>query len=206
MRSIWLFLCRLWTFLYMRLGVYKFWSNVYRFFWEQPFRPIKLHVFPDLPALGKFLSASATKWRADSWKQLWDAVSYPQTAQAIFEGTYNPKYGCDCDEFAIFITCVLEKMSAVGTLEYALGLPVAEPKFFTVMWMDGWTPTGHNVCLVRVPDGRYAFMDYGMPSGHSTTIAGVAAAIVAAYAPKADLLGWAIAKSDLTPEAVHWGA
>lgn len=207
MKTIWLFLCRLGTFLYIQLYIYKTWSNIYRFFRERQFRDIPLRPFSDLKALGKYLDANSGKWVADKWEQLFDAVSYPAKAQEVFDGKFVPTNGFDCDDYAIYTTTVLEMSLALATQPTAaIAIPVAEPRFFTVTWLNGWKPGGHNVCLVKTPDGRYAFMDYGMPQGHADSPGGVARNVIDMYASKeAACMVWCISKSNLSPIEVHWG-
>lgn len=207
MKTIWLFLCRLGTFLYLQLHIYKIWSNIYRFFRERRFRDIPLRHFSDLKDLGKYLSENSGKWTADKWEQLFDAVSYPSKAQEVFDDKFKPTSGFDCDDYAIYITNVLERSLAIATMPAAsTAIPVADPRFFTVTWLEGWKPGGHNTCLVKTPDGRFAYMDYGMPTGHATTPGSVARNIIDAYASKeAASIVWSISKGDLTPLEVHWG-
>jgi len=200
MKTIWLFLARLGTFLYLRLGVYRLWSNIYRAIWERRFRDIPLKIFMDLKELGRYLQENSGKWKADSWKQLFDAVSYPAKAQEVFDGRYEATEGLDCDDYSAYITNVLDLSLAVTQL------PVANPRFFTVTWMNGWKVGGHNVALVAVPDGGYAYMDYGMPTGHALTPDGVARNVINSYAGKeAVCIVWCVAKKDLSPLVVHWG-
>lgn len=200
LQGVWLFLCRLSSFLYLRLSGYKTWSNIYRAIWEREFRDIPLRVFGDLPTLEALLQKNALKWRADSWKQLFDAVSYPAKAQLVFEGTYAPDSGFDCDDFACFTTNVLEKSLVLAKF------PVSAPRFFTVMWLKGWKAAGHNVTLVTLEDGSFAYLDYGAVTGVATTPEGVAANVMNRYASEgARRIGWAISKGDLTPLEVHWG-
>ena len=127
-------------------------------------------------------------------------MSYPGKAQEVFDGKYTPTEGFDSDDYSSFTTNVLEKSLVMNPLG------VAAPTFFTVTWLNGMKPGGHNVCLVRLPDLRFAFMDYGMPAGHASDPAGVARNIVDTYASKeAHILVWAIAKYNLTPVEIHWG-
>lgn len=200
-RSIWLFLARFWSWAYLRSGAYKVWSGVYRFFWERRFRDVPLRVYSDLADLGKILNKDSGKWRADSWKSFGDAVSRPGKAQEVFDGKFEATENFDCDDFAIYITNALTKSLAAGST-----LPLAEPKFFTVMWMTGWKPGGHNVCLIKDPAGGYQYMDYGMPTGWGETVAEVARNVANRYATReSDLIGWAISEYDLTPVEYHWG-
>jgi len=199
LRSAWLWVSRVSFWFWLRLGGYKTWSQIYRVIWEKEFRDVPLKAYDNLDQLSAKLQANAGKWRADSWKQLYDAVSYPGKAQTVFDGVISPEVGFDCDDFAIYITNVLDLSLVLSKL------PVAEPRFFTVCWMRGWKGAGHNVCLVKLPDGAYAYMDYGVPRGHEVNPAAVAALVIANYAAGADMIGWAISKRDLTPVEVRRG-
>lgn len=201
LRSIWIFLCRLGNFLYLRTGWYKVWSGVYRFFWERQFRDVPLRVYSDLNDLAKLLTANDGKWRADNWKTFGDAVSYPGKAQEVFDGKFIPTEDFDCDDFAVYTNTVLVKSLAAG-----LKLPLSDPKFFTVTWMTGWKPDGHNVCLICVPEGGYAYMDYGKPLGHAATPEGVARNVVERYAKGSDLICCNISEYNLTPVKFYWGS
>lgn len=160
-------------------------------------------MFRDVAELSEYLSVNAHKWRADSWKQMWDAVSYPAKAQAVFDGTYDPPDGCDCDEFAIFICNSVERGLATGAMKAG---EVSNPKFVTIVWLEGWRATGHNVCLVTLADGKLAYLDYGLPIAPSATVSELTQKVVSRYASKdatpATLVCWAVQRSDLTPEEV----
>ena len=203
MRAIALFFYRFGMWLYFKLHICQFWSGLYRFIWERKFLKVQLRTYSDLQTLGDYLRNNAGKWTADSWKQLWDAVSYPQKAQEAFDGNLKADSGLDCDEFAIYSVAVLEKSLAQGTLHWRV---VADPRLLTVMW-QGKKAGGHNVCLVLLPEKNlYAFMDYGVPRGEARTPAEVARNVVDIYAGKdATVAMWAISKSNLSPVEVHWG-
>lgn len=94
--NIWLFLSRIWVYCYLRFHGYKIWSNVYRFIWERKYKNFNLRTYKDLNALGSYLSANSKKWLADSWKQLFDAVSYPGRVQDYFDGKLKLTEGNDC--------------------------------------------------------------------------------------------------------------
>lgn len=202
-RAAWLFLCRLGVWLYFRLHLYRAWSNLYRLIWEQEFKGKPLHSFKSLEEVGEYMRLKAGDWRADSWKQLGDAVSYPQKAQAVFDRAVPvPEAGLDCDEFAIFLTAVLQQSVSDGTFT---GPEAPVPRFFTVMWLEGWKPAGHNVCLVR-HKGHYAYMDYGQPVGHEDTIQSLAESISVRYgAPDAVLISHVVQDAALKPLEVNWG-
>lgn len=106
----------------------------------------------------------------------------------------------NCDDYAIYTSNVLVKSLAAG-----INLPLSNPMFFTVMWMTGWVPGGHNVCIINVPTGGYAYMDYGMPTGNADTVEGVAKNIVERYAKGSDIIGFQVSEYNLTPVKYYWG-
>ncbi len=114
---------------------------------------------------------------------------------AVFDGKYEPNEGFDCDDFAVYIVTALEKSLANG-----MSAPLSEPRFFTVLWTEGFLCVGHNVCLVTVPYG-YAWIDYGTPSARFQTPGEVAQAIWRVYRKRDDgkFIGFAISDADLKP-------
>lgn len=214
MKTIWLFLCRFWALSFLKLRVYKFWSNVYRWLWESQWSDLKVSTYVTLSLITE--RARAGWWRADSWKQLFDAVSSPQYVEAVWSGQAPvPTEGFDCDEFAIYLTAAIAKSLENGVMTDEL----QHPRFFTVLWMekDGWTPRGHNVCLVSRlmprPDGlgvvpthrQWAFVDYSALSAWCDSIDDVAKQVRDAYAKESTPIGYCVSALDLTPYSVVWG-
>lgn len=206
--GLWCWLCTFATYWFMRLGGYKWKSAFYRRIFEAKYRDVPVATYLSLEQLATWIGLQ--KWRADSWEQLFDAVSYPGKVQAVGQDTEGAHYIGDCDEFAIYLTAALQKSLAQGVMP---GTNIRAARFFTTTWveLDGWTPTGHNVCLLEYgpnPEGvpSYAYMDYGMPSAPFTSINDVATAIRERYAAPGGSVPivFAIQQLDLTPEHVEW--
>lgn len=202
MHTIWLFLCRLWCWSYITFRGYQGWSYLYRFIWEREYRDRPVMIFNSIAELGRYLAPAAGKYKADSWRQLGDAVSYPQTAQAAFDGVTTPSSGIDCDEFAVFAANSIQRGLAIGVTKGG-----SEPKFMTITWMRGWKAGGHNVCLVRLDNGDRAYLDYGAPKVLPEDLNLAAKLIAETYCQNQphEMIGWWVSRPDLTPELSHWG-
>jgi hypothetical protein len=202
--AVWRFLLRCWLSLYHRSGGYRLWSGLYRFIWERKFSDVKLPTFVSLQLLGDLLTAHADAWRADGAAQLGDACSYPGKAWMVFTGALKPESGFDCDDFAVFITNVLQKSLLQGTMKDI----IANPKMLFVTWLQGAAPSGHNVCLFEWPraDGAvfYSYMDYGQPSLPRATVQEVVEDVRHAQAPGCTPLTWLTATADLRPLHISW--
>lgn len=207
MLAIWLFLNRLTTYIYVGLGFYRLWSGIVRFFWERKYRDIKLNTFASLQLLQAFMGYGG-KWKADSWEYGFDTVSSPQKAQVLFSGEETPTKNLDCDEHMIYAVHTIEKSLAAGLMKDE---GIQNPKCLTVMWMEGWKGTGHNVCLLEHPkaDGSvmYSFYDYGgRPSKEYKTIAEVVKLVRDIYGGPSHVgLCWVVSDKNLKPLIRHWG-
>jgi hypothetical protein len=153
--TLWIIVCKLACYVFLRWHIYRVKSNVYRSLFEKKLEWYPVAPHRDLEALAATLRKCI--WTADGPKQLWDAISFPGAVQArIDSGDWHIG---DCDEFAIYICAVILKSHIPG---------VADPKLLTVTWQekDG-TLGGHNVCLMRFPgapaETAWGYMDYGMP-------------------------------------------
>jgi hypothetical protein len=141
-------------------------------------------------------------WRADSWKQLFDAVGCAERVERIFSGLEEPDTGLDCDEFAIWAAASLR----TGKMRGVLVDDVTNISFLTVTWRDAKKMQGHNACLFRLKD-KWVYIDYGMPKGHAVDIEGTVKALLAEYAEgDAELITWSLhCASDLKHIETHWG-
>lgn len=206
---LWRGACRFFTYWFIALRLYKLKSWVYRRIWEKKFLNVQMGMVQNLDLIPPIIDFGR-KWRSDSWKQGFDAVSSPQFAQEVFLGRVPvPKHGLDCDEHAIYITALVEKSLANHMCKED---GIAKPRFFTVTWMDPrtWKPGGHNVCLMEVPQRlwqfpKYCYMDYGTPHTTCDSIHAVALQVIERYAKGSEPLVWAVQRTDLTPEMVQWG-
>lgn len=209
--SIWVFIARFFAYWYMRIGMYQYWSDLYRFIWERKFRDVVLMTFPDLKTLIAFIGGGS-RWRADSWRALWDSVSSPQRVQQVFAKIEpQPDSDFDCDDYMAFTVNAIDK-----SLKYSLMIDegITTARCLTVMWIekDTWASAGHNVTLLEYrqkTDGStwYAFMDYAGPSGKRPDINSIAELVRTTYAGKDKYVGvaWCVSQADLTPWIANWG-
>lgn len=206
---LWYWLCAFFAYWYLRLRIYKYWSLLYRRIYERQYDGVPIAVHPDLQALAGFVARQ--KWQKDSVRELFDAVSSPNTVQARWQG-HDIVGGNDCDEFAIYLTAATRKSLAYGKMQND---GVTRSYFFTVTWFEHerglGIPRGHNVCLLEYAahgrSSQWAYMDYGMPSQLRNTIAEVAHDIRSRYSEGAAHwpLVWSVADLDLTPMEVRYG-
>lgn len=179
------------SYVFLRLGLYRLKSRLYRFLFERKYRDVPVRPVSTLIEIGRRLGPKW--WRADNWRQLWDAVSYPGRVQAYIDEGVPPLSGFDCDEFAIYTAHVLN----VSRLRY-----VYSPRFVTVLWRKGWLVEGHNVCAYS--DGEeLGFYDYGVwRVGHSD-YAALARSVCAEFAPGAEPMAFAVHDLELRPLVVE---
>lgn len=176
--------------LVMRLQVYNAWSHLYRALAERDRAPLRNFAYlSDLVVYIRTL-----KWRPDTWRQLWDAVSHPFHVQwlALFE---PQKLVGDCDDFAAYIIEVLTRMFRMASWK---GRLMSKFEFLTVRW---WKPEGgfggHNVALIESEDGLFAWMDYDFPSDWFESTDACVEDIMKKYAEDGKLVGSARSRRDL---------
>lgn len=166
---------------YFSASVARVWYKLYQFIWERNTRT-RIRRFDKLDDLVAYMRRM--KWKADGWRQLWDAVSDVRHVQYLADTDPNHAIG-DCDEFAVYEAAVVNN-ELIDDREWShcnLGLPA---QLLTVMWYATSGDTlgfgGHNVCLLSYRDGTWAYMDYGHPSKPRLTIQQVADDVRAAMA------------------------
>lgn len=205
-KQAWYFLATFYTYWCFKLRVYQLKSYVYRWIWEREYQDIRISTFESLQKLAKHIKPQW--WRADGWRQLWDATSYPGKAELVFRGIVNPPIqGFDCDDYAVFLTAAITESLAQGVLTDL----VHRPKILNVMWFESWIPHGHSVCLLVIPPSlesstvRYSYMDYGIPSHPQNSVQEVVDLIRANYSEH-DISPsvWCMTGLDLTPELIEW--
>lgn len=210
-RAWWCFVAGLGVTLYMRAHLYRFWSWVHQRTSDRRWDKVQLNMYTSLRQIATWMGSF--KWKADSWRELFDAVCTPQKVQAV--GSDSP-HGNDCDEAARYVSCSIEHARVTGLLDPE---GVHRAWFLTVTWMeeDG-TTGGHNVALVEFfgENGviQYAYMDYGMPHRRYATAHDVALEVVRDYAgwrtngsarQQASLLAWFKADPwSLAPAESRW--
>lgn len=189
-RKIWHFLVVFYTRLFMTIGLYGVKSRLYRAIFEREFKNDKLFLFYDFHTMGKFIKAEA--WRGDNLLSLFDAVGYPGKAQRVFEGKLHPNANFDCDEFAIWLVCTIEKCKNAETIAGILGVGMMSVIY---AFPEGLKISGHNVCLIKrrflesynseTFVEKFFFMDYGTPIGPFNTPEDAAKAVAANYGANA---------------------
>lgn len=176
--------------LYFKLGIMPLWSRLHAWIWERKTQA-PLRRYSSIPELVKAIQS--LKWRADTWRELWDAVSSIGAIQ--WRMWYDPEKAIgDCDEFGRYSACVIRLEKALGSKW--IDLDKIDTSFLlTVMWKER-SYSGHNVCLIRYTDGTWAYMDYGFPSHPRQEIKGVVREILHRYAPDGELVGYAFSDPD----------
>lgn len=175
---------------FLRLGLYRLKSNVYRWLFERRFRAVPVSPVKSVDELLPRLPPSW--WRADSFAQAWDAVSYPGRVQSFINRGFPPARGFDCDEFAIYSSAVISQ-----------SWPGAPVYFLTVLWLEGWKIVGHNVCAYYTRAG-YSFVDYREIREGFLSLKGIAYDVAFEFGgPDCTPLAFAAHRLDLTPEVVE---
>lgn len=188
--NLWASACRIAVMLHMRLDLYRIKSTLYRHVWETQYRDYPVRTYRSFKELAVFLRTLT--WVADSWKQMWDAISYPGKVEYV--GTVGDRKVGDCDEFAIYACTAVNQSVKSGKFD-----TLASARLLTITWLEKYTPGGHNVCLLELPQElpsrRYAYMDYGMPV-YFSTVPAVVRGVLDRYTNAGVCIGWTISDSD----------
>jgi len=189
MNPLFLAVSRWSAFLFLRSGLARFWYKLYQFIWERNKRtPIRR--FTTLPDMVKYMRDM--KWRADTWRELGDAISSPEAVQ--YRADNNPEHFIgDCDEFGIYQAAIINNELADDPNWSNLG--ILNAKLLSVMWYktgDHKGFGGHNVCLIAYTDGTYSYMDYGWPQARRETVQEIANDVRLRYATPCQSLGCAV--------------
>lgn len=179
---------------YFGFGIARLWYLTYQAIWEPKSKRAPLKRFYSIEDLARYVSE--LKWRPDTWRELWDAVSAPTAVQ--WRDYNDPEsFIGDCDEFAVYIAAVLSSERHEPPFH-----GIRSARLLTVMWNktggSEWEGNrnglgGHNVCLIRYWDGTFAYMDYGMPSTPRATAQEVVDDVRKRYAQEYEPFGWAVA-------------
>lgn len=183
------------SYLYIRLHVMRLWSVVHAWLFERNTQaPLKR--FASIQELAKFVGT--LKWRADTWKDLWDSVS---SIEAImWRALYAPGRAIgDCDEFGRLNACVIRNELRHDSQWKGDG--VHDAMLLTVMWRSAsGVYEGHNVALLEYGrfTGRraFAYMDYGLPSDKRSTIEEVVADVRKRYSDGCSPLSFAVSHAE----------
>ena len=175
--------------LLMKTRLYFVWSRIYRALFEGKRAPVR--EFKTLTDL--VLYVRGFKWRADSWRQLFDAVGHPEHVEWLAQNDPDKFIG-DCDEFAVYQAHVISTQPSVAESWH-----IKKAEVMSVTWykFGGEAETGnpmgyggHNVCLIQLEEGKWCYQDYGFPSAPRDTIYEVANDARVRYAPQSVLLGY----------------
>lgn len=179
----------------LRSGVARLWYKGYQWLWERNKRaPLKR--FPDMQDLVDYVKT--LKWRADTWRELADAISSPEAVQWRADNEPRRLIG-DCDEFGVYEAAVIQNETARDSA-WSADLGIVSACLLTVMWYKTggleWEGNrnglgGHNVCLI-MHNGGWSYMDYGWPSKKRKTIQEVVEDVRLRYAQEYEPLGWAV--------------
>lgn len=83
-----------------------------------------------------------------------------ETESGDFYLPYHDIVVHNCDEFAVYNAAAIEASKKAQTWK---DTPV-DVQIMTVFWQGEMGKIGgHNVCLIKFPDGKYSCMDYGYP-------------------------------------------
>lgn len=195
---------RIGMFLHMQIRWYSFWSKLYRFIYERDYENVPLTRYSSMRELVS--AVRQMQWTADTWKELYDAISSPQKVEYILQHgrQYDgKKLVGDCDEFAIYEANVIA--ASIKDWKWIDGWD--NPRLMSICWVSETDARnvgfgGHNVCLLRkvggFDDGKWCYMDYGYPSKPRDTIREVVTDIIYRYAGyQAVCIGWSIHTPDL---------
>lgn len=182
------------AFLYIRLGIMRWWSIVHAWIWERN-KQEKIQRFGSLGSLVVYIQE--LKWTADTWRELWDAIS--SIGHIQWRADHQPQRLIgDCDEFGRYSACVIRNELKDDPRWGGLG--VKSTFLLTVMWKkiggEEWAGNqkgygGHNVCLIHYLDGSWSYMDYGWPSKRVESVADVVKQVRDRYAQEYEPLGFA---------------
>jgi hypothetical protein len=171
LESIRVFFGRLGAYLWLKTGAYGYWSWLYRYLVEDKKKRAPLRRFDNIDELGTYVHS--LKWRPDTWRQMWDSFSSPESVQWLADNEPRRLVG-DCEDLAVFSANVVNR-ELLDNPEWSTLYGWAA--VMTIMWMgpDGKF-AGHNVCLLSTQDG-WAYMDYGKPGPVFKSLADMAEAV-----------------------------
>lgn len=207
------FLGRLVAFLYVGARLMALKSKAYRWVWQRQYKDTPLKRFSSFLHLSTHMRPM--RWRQDTLKELWDAVSEPGYIQHLMDQG-NREIG-DCDDFAVYLAAVIKWSMRKGSF---LDSSLHHVCLFSAMWLDPTLETGstqvlgisgHSVCGLKWihEDGavEYGYMDYGMPIRRMKSWDEVAEHIRQRYTrqnPDTRSLGWCRNTTDLKLLEYSW--
>lgn len=189
MKSFKIFMAKLVVWTWFHSNLFRYWSKVYQWVWERN-KTMLLYGYRDITELVSYVGK--LKWRADTWREVGDAVSSPEHVQWLAE--HEPeKFIGDCDEFAVYQAAVVNRELDMWNPSFA---EYKQAYLMSVAWYH--TPNGrfggHNVCLLQDRKGKYSYMDYGFPSQKVETLEEIAHLVMKRYAGQYEKIGWVVSE------------
>ena len=127
--------------------LYYAWSRMYRWLWQRRYKDVVIPSYTTLDGIASVVARM--RWRADGWRELWDAISDPRATWSYHvndlgkEGPAN-----DCDDISMWAVDRIQQAVDAGALN-----EVDEVGMLSVPWLDDGEAGGHNVCVVCMFDG-----------------------------------------------------
>jgi hypothetical protein len=143
---------RLVLFFVHKLGLYRYWSKLYRKLYQDRF--IKIQLPTSITPSEAQKKMNLLTWSPDKAKEMWDSVGSPHWVQhcinEIESGKPQPPGALDCDDFASWATNVIAN--------------VYRPVYLCQGWQlkneagtETAKMTGHAICIYRGIDTRGYF-------------------------------------------------
>lgn len=180
--KIWMAIARAGMWLYVHLYLYTAWSWLHERLYDRKYDNVEITLYPKLNDLAAWLRNF--KWHADGWTEFWDAVCSAKKVQAVGQKILEPSdpHGNDCDEAARYGSTAINLSLAAGLMAQD---NIERAYFMFVVWLKpSGASEGHAVTLIQYKNKKYAYMDYGDPSGQFDTITDVAELIRSNYVAK----------------------
>lgn len=202
MKQLFLPLVKMTTFLWFKIGGYKYWTNLYRLFNEKEKTP--LHQYSTILELAEVIKTC--KWRADTWRQWFDTVEHPEHTQWVIDNDPRRAIG-DCDSFGAYEAEVINSQFTGGSS------PIKFAQLLSILWFTpkqedgtGNRYEGHNICLIGYIDGTFTYMDYDFPRiMRKKSIQEVVDVVRSIYAPNSIPTGWCRQDTNLSTVEVAYG-
>lgn len=182
------------VYFFLKSGAARLWYKLYQFLWERNKKEPLAH-YANLDELAACVRT--LKWRADTWREIGDAIGSAETVQ--YRINHDPRrFIGDCDEFGVYEAAIVNKELSDDP-NWSQDLELLRGDLLTVMWYKTrefrWEKNGfggHNVCLLSHTDGTFSYMDYGWPSERRQTIQEVVEDVRVRYAQFYKPVGWAV--------------
>lgn len=150
--KVWILRILVWCAFNLR--IYYAWSRLYRWLWQRRYCGTVLLWYASFAELEHDLGL--IQWKADGWKELWDAISTPQ---ATWARHLSGEGSNDCDDISIYAADRIADMVRRGVQFKKPPIPTTIG-LLSVPWVDlDGKAGGHNVCVFRFgPDLTWAYV------------------------------------------------